>query len=49
MSNKGEVISQKVLKKEQINSTMNISVLTIINQIISEIKHYTSESDQNNE
>lgn len=45
LNGKGTVLSQKVLKKEQNNSTMSIRVFVITNELISKIKYYDIGSD----
>ena len=45
LKGKGQVISKKVLKKEQINSTMKMSVFIITNELISTRSYYTPGSE----
>ena len=45
LNGKGKIISQKVLKKEQNNSTMNMRVFVITNELISKVKYYDIGSD----
>lgn len=45
LNGKGQVISQKVLKKEENNSTMNIRVFVITNELISNTIYYDIGSD----
>ena len=47
LKSKGKVISQKVLKKEQNNSTINISIFVITNELISKPLYYQIGSEIN--
>ncbi|MDD2409210.1 MAG: sporulation protein YqfD [Bacilli bacterium] len=47
LNGKGKVISQKVLKKEQNNSTINISIFVITNELISKPLYYQIGSEIN--
>ena len=47
LNQKGKVISQKVLKKEQNNSTINISIFVITNELISKPLYYQIGSEIN--
>lgn len=46
LNGKGKVISQKVLKKEENNSTMLLRVFVITNQLISKYEYYDIGSDE---
>ena len=41
----GNIVDTKILKKEEINSTMNMRVFIVVNQLISERLFYTPESN----
>ena len=45
LNGKGKVISQKVLKKEENNSTMLLRVFVITNELISKLEYYDIGSD----
>ena len=45
LNGKGRIISQKVLKKEENNSTMNMRVFVITNELISRVEYYDIGSD----
>ena len=45
LAGRGSIKEKKVLKKEQNNSTMNISVFVVVNEIISSTEYYEIGSD----
>ena len=45
LNGKGKIIEQKVLKKEQNNSTINMKVFVITNELISKVQSYDIGSD----
>lgn len=47
LNGKGRVISQKVLKKEQNNSTISMSIFVVTNELISKALYYDIGSDIN--
>lgn len=47
LNGKGRVISQKVLKKEQNNSTISMSIFVVTNELISKALYYNIGSDIN--